>query len=70
MKDYPKAISILERILLVDPQNTFATQALPVLRNAVNRPTQSAKPAPKTTPAKPAPTKAPAKATTTTKKKS
>ena len=55
MKDYPKAISILERLLVLDPQNAFALQALPVLKKAVAGPT-------KTTPAtKPAEKKPPVK---------
>lgn len=35
MKDYPKAITTLERVLTIDPADQFATQALPVLRRAV-----------------------------------
>jgi len=55
MKDDPKAITILERLLVIDPQNAFASQALPVLKKAVNKPAAPTKPAPKNTaPAKPA----------------
>jgi tetratricopeptide (TPR) repeat protein len=37
-KDYPKAIEILERLQALDPQNSFANSALPILRKAANRP--------------------------------
>ncbi len=36
MKDYPKAIEALEKVQALDPEDTFAKQALPVLRKAVN----------------------------------
>ncbi len=36
MKDYPKAIEALEKVQVLDPEDTFAKQALPVLRKAVN----------------------------------
>jgi tetratricopeptide (TPR) repeat protein len=55
MKDYPKAISVLERLLAFDPQNAFASNALPILRKAGTKPAPATKPTPKTTPAKPAP---------------
>ncbi len=35
MKDYPKAIEALEKVQIIDPEDTFAKQALPVLRKAV-----------------------------------
>lgn len=38
LKDYPKAIAILERLQAVDPQNAFANNALPILRKAATRP--------------------------------
>ncbi|HEX8334307.1 MAG TPA: tetratricopeptide repeat protein, partial [Segetibacter sp.] len=66
MKDYPRAIGVLERILAVDPQNAFANNALPILRKAGTRPAPATKPVPKTTPAKPA-TKTTATKTTSTK---
>ena len=78
MKDYPKAIAILERLQAVDPQNAFANSALPVLRKAAAGPApktnQGTKPAPKTTtPAKTTPAKTTsgkvATKTTTTSKK-
>ena len=34
LKDYPKAIAILERLQAVDPENAFANNALPILRKA------------------------------------
>jgi tetratricopeptide (TPR) repeat protein len=54
-KDYPGAIAILEKVQALDPQDPFATQALPVLRKAVAGPQKStpAKPATKTSPKKP-----------------
>ncbi len=36
MKDYPKAIEALEKVQVLDPEDTFAKQALPVLRKAVS----------------------------------
>jgi tetratricopeptide (TPR) repeat protein len=44
MKDYPKAISILERVQALDPRDPFAVQALPVLRRAVAGPQRSSAP--------------------------
>jgi tetratricopeptide (TPR) repeat protein len=36
MKDYPKALDMVNRILAIDPADTFASQAKPVLEKAVN----------------------------------
>ena len=36
LKDYPKAIEALERVQVLDPEDSFAKQALPVLRKAVS----------------------------------
>jgi tetratricopeptide (TPR) repeat protein len=36
MKDYPKALDIVNRIIAIDPADAFATQAKPVLEKAVN----------------------------------
>jgi tetratricopeptide (TPR) repeat protein len=36
MKDYPKALDAVNKILAIDPADTFATQAKPVLEKAVN----------------------------------
>ncbi|MGI8635985.1 MAG: tetratricopeptide repeat protein, partial [Segetibacter sp.] len=36
MKDYPKALDIVNKILAIDPTDTFASQAKPVLEKAVN----------------------------------
>ncbi|MDB5247814.1 MAG: tetratricopeptide repeat family protein [Segetibacter sp.] len=36
MKDYPKALDAVNKILAVDPADSFATQAKPVLERAVN----------------------------------
>jgi tetratricopeptide (TPR) repeat protein len=44
MKDYPKALAAVNSILEVDPEDTFAKQAKPVLEKAVNG--KSASPAP------------------------
>jgi tetratricopeptide (TPR) repeat protein len=53
MKDYPKALEVVNKIIAIDPTDTFATQAKPVLERAVNG--KSA--APSTPAKKPAPTK-------------
>ncbi len=42
MKDYPKAIEILEKVMVLDAADPFATQALPVLRKAVAGPKKAA----------------------------
>jgi tetratricopeptide (TPR) repeat protein len=36
MKDYPKALEIVNKILAIDPTDAFASQAKPVLEKAVN----------------------------------
>lgn len=43
MKDYPKALAILNKILEVDPTDAFATQAKPVLENAIKQQEEQAK---------------------------
>lgn len=62
LKDYSRAINALEKVLIIDPQDQFATRAIPVLKKALDGPkttparaTPATKPAPaKATPAKPA----------------
>jgi hypothetical protein len=60
MKDYAKGASILERLLVLDPQNAFALQNLPILKKAASAPAQPSKPTP---PAKPATKETPTKVT-------
>lgn len=47
LKDYPKALDAVNNILQVDPEDTFAKQAKPVLERAVSGKSASASPAPK-----------------------
>ena len=37
LKDYPNAIIALEKVQIVDPEDPFALQALPILRDAVEK---------------------------------
>jgi tetratricopeptide (TPR) repeat protein len=60
MKDYAKGASILERLLVLDPQNAFALQNYPILKKAASAPAQPSKPTP---PAKPATKETPTKVT-------
>ena len=43
MKDYPRALLILNKILEVDPTDAFATQAKPVLENAIKQKDEQSK---------------------------
>lgn len=47
MKDYPKALEIVNRILVIDPNDAFATQAKAPLEKAVAGPKSKSKTAPK-----------------------
>ncbi len=49
MKDFPKALEIVDKILAIDPADPFATQAKPILEKAVNGKTAAGSTAPKKT---------------------
>jgi tetratricopeptide (TPR) repeat protein len=57
MKDYKKALSVVNDILALDPQDAFATQAKGPLEKAISGPKTSTKSTPAATPAKKTPAK-------------